>query len=208
MTQGPRSWPRRLHSITGLVPIGGFLAFHLYENTAAARGADAYNEAARQLQQMPLAPGLEIGVIILPILFHGVYGLFLAASERDSPAGETRVRRTLLVLQRATGVVVFAFILFHLWTTRLVQLSDHEALDLFYLVRATLANPWIYAFYVAGTLSATFHLANGLWSFSVDWGIATGPKARRAMAAVSGAVFLVLSLVGVRAISAFRVALP
>ncbi len=77
--------------------------------------------------------------------------------------------------QRVTGIIVFAFILFHYWTTRLVQLQDHESLDLFRQVQAAVANPWIYAFYIAGILSATFHLANGIWSFSIVWGLTVGP---------------------------------
>jgi succinate dehydrogenase / fumarate reductase cytochrome b subunit len=107
-------------------------------------------------------------------------------------------------LQRATGVVVFAFILFHLWTTRLVQLEEHESLDLFRQVQAAVANPWIYAFYLAGILSATFHFSNGIWSFSIVWGLTIGPKAQRRMLFVSSAVFLVLSSIGVWGIQAFR----
>jgi len=204
MNAGARPWPRRLHSITGLVPVGGFLAFHLYENSLAARGAEAYNEAAHRLQQMPFALALEVGIIGAPILYHGIYGLFLAGQERQSPIGNLRLGRALLVAQRITGVVVFAFIGFHLWTTRLVQLADHGELDLYHLVRSTIANPWIYVFYLAGILSATFHLAIGLWTFSIAWDLARGEKAQRIVAFVSAGLFLLLSAIGVRAIAAFR----
>jgi succinate dehydrogenase / fumarate reductase cytochrome b subunit len=197
-------WLRRMHSLSGIVPIGGFLAFHLYENFTATRGADAYNEASRRLQELPLAVFLEIFVIVVPILFHGVYGLFITAESRPNPITSPFLRNTLYTLQRVTGVVVFAFILFHLWTTRLVQLDDHHSLDLFSLVRSTIANPWLYAFYIAGILSATFHLANGIWSFSIVWGLTVGPKAQQRMAAVSAVVFVILSVIGLRSISAFR----
>ena len=197
-------WLRRLHSLSGIVPIGGFLAFHLYENYHATRGAEAYNAAARQLQELPFALALEIGVIAVPIFFHGIYGLFITAESRPNPIANPYLRNALYTIQRITGVIVFAFILFHLWTTRMVQLSDHEALDLFNLVRSTVANPWVYAFYVAGILSATFHLANGLWSFAIVWGITVGPKAQQRMAAVSAIVFVVLSVIGLRSIAAFR----
>jgi succinate dehydrogenase / fumarate reductase cytochrome b subunit len=197
-------WLRRLHSLSGVVPIGGFLAFHLYENYHATRGAEAYNDAARKLQELPFALLLEIGVIAVPIFFHGIYGLFITAESRPNPISNPYLRNVHYTLQRVTGAVVFAFILFHLWSTRMVQLSDHEALDLFALVRSTIANPWLYAFYIAGILSATFHLANGLWSFAIVWGITVGPRAQRRMAAVSAVVFVVLSVIGVRSIAAFR----
>lgn len=197
-------WLRRLHSLSGIAPIGGYLAFHLYQNYYATRGAEAYNEVARKLQETPFALILEIGVIAVPIFFHGIYGLFVTAESRPNLIANAYLRNALYTLQRITGVVVFAFILFHLWTTRLVQLSDHEALDLFHLVQSTIANPWLYAFYIAGILSATFHFANGLWSFAIVWGLTVGPKAQQRMAAISAAVFVILSIVGVRAISAFR----
>jgi len=197
-------WLRRLHSLSGIVPVGGFLAFHLYENYQATRGADAYNEMTRKLQTLPFAVALEIFVIAIPLLFHGVYGLFITGTARPNVISNAYVRNWMYFLQRATGVIVFAFILFHYWTTRLVQLQDHESLDLFRQVQAAVANPWIFAFYVAGILSATFHLANGIWSFSIVWGLTIGPQAQRRMMYVSATVFLVLSVIGVRSISAFR----
>jgi succinate dehydrogenase / fumarate reductase cytochrome b subunit len=197
-------WLRRLHSLSGIIPIGGFLAFHFYENFTATRGAEAYNETARHLQEMPFAVLLEIGVIAVPIFFHGIYGLFVTAESRPNPITNLFLRNSLYTLQRITGVIVFAFILFHLWTTRLVQLDGHHSLDLFNLVRSTIANPWLYAFYIAGILSATFHLANGLWSFAIVWGITVGPRAQRRMAAVSAVVFVVLSVIGLQSIAAFR----
>jgi succinate dehydrogenase / fumarate reductase cytochrome b subunit len=205
MNAGGRSLVRRLHSITGLVPVGGFLAFHLYENSLAARGPEVYNEAARRLQQMPFAVALEILLIGAPLLYHGVYGLLLALGGGGS-SDEASAGPVVVTLQRVTGVIVFGFIVFHLWTTRLVQLQDHGELDLYFLVRSTIANPWLYAFYLAGILSSALHLSIGLWTFPVAWGLSSGPRLRRIAAFVSGAVFLVLSVIGVRAISAFRMA--
>ena len=198
-------WLRRLHSLSGIVPIGGFLAFHLYENFQATRGADAYNAMTRHLQEMPFAVAAEIVIIAIPLLFHGIYGLFITSTAKPNVIRNPYFRNVMYFLQRATGVIVFAFILFHYWTTRLVQLHDHESLDLFRQVQAAVANPWIYAFYIAGILSATFHLANGIWSFSIVWGLTIGPRAQRRMMYVSAIVFVVLSFIGVRSISAFRI---
>ncbi len=204
MTAERHFWLKRLHSLSGILPIGGYLAFHLYENYTATRGADAYNRMARTLQDLPFAVPMEIAIIIVPLLFHGIYGLFVTSTAKPNMISNPYIRNWMYFIQRATGVIVFAFILFHLWTTRLVQLQDHESLDLFRQVQAAIENPWIYAFYLAGILSATFHLANGVWSFSIVWGLTIGPKAQRRMLYVSAAVFLVLSYIGVRGIQAFR----
>jgi succinate dehydrogenase / fumarate reductase cytochrome b subunit len=195
---------RRLHSLTGIVPVGGFLAFHLYENFQSVKGAEPYNEMTHRLQTVPFAVWIEIFVIAVPLFFHGVYGLFLTTTAKPNALSNRYTRNWMYFLQRATGIVVFAFILFHYWTTRLVQLHDHESLDLFRQVQAAVGNPWIYAFYLVGILSAVFHLSNGLWSFSIVWGLTVSPASQRRMAVVSTAVFLLLSVIGVRSISAFR----
>jgi succinate dehydrogenase / fumarate reductase cytochrome b subunit len=197
-------WLRRLHSLSGIVPVGGFLAFHLYENYSATLGAAAYNTMTRNLQETRFALALEIAVILVPLLFHGVYGLFITGTARLNVISNRYVRNWMYFLQRVTGIVLFAFIIFHLWTTRLVNVRDHESVDLFRLVQDSVQSPWIYAFYILGIVSATFHLANGIWSFSIVWGLTVGPRAQRRMMWISAAVFLALSFIGVRSIQAFR----
>ena len=204
MTDARRSWHRRLHSISGILPIGGFLAFHLFENYQATRGADAYNEMTHKLQTLPFAVAAEILIIAVPLLFHGIYGLFVTGTASPNPITNRYFRNFMYTLQRVTGVIVFAFLLFHLWTTRLVQIEDHESLDLFRQVQAALANPWIHAFYVAGILSATGHLAIGIGTFSRAWGLTASPGAERRMIFVSAVVFVLLSYMGVRSIRAYH----
>ena len=195
---------RALHSISGVVPVGAFLVFHLSVNASAGRGADAYNAAAQRLQGLPLLVWAEVIGIVVPLAFHGIVGLFLIASVPAAADHPTASGRRMAILQRITGVILFPFILFHLWTTRLVQMSDHGSLDLFHLMQSALASPWIRAFYVAGTLAATSHLASGLWSVSRTLGLGERPRARRVLAAVAAGIFVVLSAIGLRAVAAFR----
>ena len=205
MTRDERHfWLRRLHSLSGIVPVGGFLAFHLYENYSATLGPAAYNRMTRNLQETRFALALEIAVIGFPLLFHGVYGLFISGTARPNVVTNRYVRNWTYFLQRATGVILFAFVIFHLWTTRFVDIRNHEEVDLFRLMESSVANPWIYAFYVLGIISATFHLANGIWSFSIVWGLTVGPRSQQRMMWVSAAVFIILSFIGIRSIQAFR----
>jgi len=202
-----RSRLRRLHSITGLVPAGGFLAFHLWTNLAAARGADAYDAAARRLQEMPFSLAAEILLIALPLAFHGVYGLYIMATESAGAAAlnpdPTPLRRGLSRLQRATGVLVFAFLFFHLWTTRLVQVRDHAGVDLFRIVQAALGSRWIAAAYFAGVLAAILHVSAGVWTFADTWGLARTRGARTAAGVLAVAVFAVLTTWGVVSLNGF-----
>jgi succinate dehydrogenase cytochrome b subunit len=204
MAAAPRTLAGRLHSISGVVPVGVFLAFHLYSNAEARRGADAYNALARRIQGTPALLAIELLLVAAPLLFHGVYGLFRIADETPTPAGTSASRRALAVAQRATGVVLFAFVFIHLWTARLVQIRDHASLDLFRLMQAVLASPWLRTAYVAGIIAATFHLSAGLWTFADGWGIAATPRARRVAGALAAGVFGVLSALGFASLNAFR----
>ncbi len=204
MAEAPATLARRLHSISGVVPVGAFLVFHLTTNAAARRGADAYNAMARRLQEIPLLVAVEVLFIAIPLFFHGLYGLFLVANEAPAALRPSAGRRALSIAQRTTGVLLFVFVLLHLWTARLVQIRDHESLDLFRLMQAVLASPWLNAAYVAGVLAATFHLSAGLWTFAETWGLAVNPRARRLAAAASAGVFVALSAMGLASLEAFR----
>ncbi|HEY1253124.1 MAG TPA: succinate dehydrogenase [Thermoanaerobaculia bacterium] len=203
-----RSRFRRWHSIAGVVPLGVFLAFHLFVNASARRGPDAYNATVRRLQQLPLLGAVEILCLLAPLAFHAVGGLFVIATVPVAREEPTSAGRARALLQRVTGVLLFAFILFHLWTARLVQLDDHESLDLFRLMQAALASPWIRAAYVGGILAAAGHLAMGLCAFAQSWGLARSSRARAAVAVAASVLFAGLSAVGIRAIAAFRLPNP
>ena len=68
---------------------------------------------------------------------------------------------------------------------------------------AYLSNPWWAAFYVLGVLSASLHLGNGLFGFAVNWGLVPGARGQRLASWAGGAVFLVLTFVGLNSLFAF-----
>lgn len=199
---------RRLHSLSGVVPLGAFLAFHLFVNSSAARGADAFNATVHNLQQVPLLGLVEIAALFLPLAFHGVGGLFIIAGSPVSAERSDPTSRALARLQRVTGVVLFVFIFFHLWTARLVAFGDHGNLDLFHLMQAALASPWIRAAYVGGILAATSHFSTGLYTFAKAWGLASTQPARIAVAVAAAVVFAILSVLGLRTVAAFPLPNP
>src|SRR5665811_994937 len=67
---------RRLHSLTGLLPLTGYLTFHLATNAAVWDGPATYQRRADQIHFVGPTTlfFLEWGLIFLPILFHGVIG--------------------------------------------------------------------------------------------------------------------------------------
>ncbi len=197
---------RRLHSLTGIFPIGVFLLEHLYTNAKAQYGAAAFDQAERNLWNIPYLWAAEVFLIALPLLFHGIYGFFITAEgETFHPAPGCRVgyRSLAYALQRVTGVVVFAFIAFHVWNTRVQWALGGPVPDYGYMTRY-LAPVAVKTFYVLGVLCTCYHFANGCFNFTTKWGIAVSAQAQRRVVAASLALFAVLSAVGVRALFSFR----
>lgn len=57
--------------------------------------------------------------------------------------------------------------------------------------------------YLLGILGVTYHFANGLWTFGITWGIATGPKAQRATTWAAMVIFAITLFIGYNTILAF-----
>jgi len=104
-------------------------------------------------------------------------------------------------LQRFTGVFLVIFIAWHIFQTR-IQKALGTDVD-FNMMEEIVSNPLMLAFYIVGIVSATFHLANGLWSFLVSWGITQSKSSQKVATYVTMIFFVLLSIVGVAAILAF-----
>lgn len=193
---------RRLHSLLGIIPLGLFLTQHLIVNHFATQGVEAFNNASHFMANLPFVIFLEIFVIYLPIMFHAFYGVYIAFTSRNNVGKYSYTRNILFKAQRYTGVFLVVFIAWHVFETRF-QVAIGAAEADFNMMANILSNPWMFAFYVAGVLTATFHLANGLWSFLVTWGITQSEKAQRYATYFTLVVFLVLSVIGIRALLAF-----
>jgi succinate dehydrogenase / fumarate reductase, cytochrome b subunit len=70
---------RKLHSLLGVIPLGGFILVHVLTNYQAFEcGPEGFANGVRFINSLPLLPVLEIFGIYLPILFNGIYGLYMA----------------------------------------------------------------------------------------------------------------------------------
>lgn len=194
---------RRLHSLLGIIPIGIFLTQHLIVNHFATQGVEAFNNASHFLANLPFVIFLEIFVIYLPIMYHAFYGVYIAFTSKNNPGHYSYLRNLLFVAQRYTGVFLVVFIAWHVFETRFQVAIGNAAEADFNMMANILDNPWMFAFYVVGVLTAVFHLANGLWSFLVTWGITQSEKAQRYTTYFTLLVFVVLSTIGIRALLAF-----
>lgn len=192
---------RRLHSLLGVIPVGIFLIQHLIVNHFATRGAEAFNKAAHFMEMLPFRYVLEIVIIFLPILYHAIYGVYIAFTAKNNVSNYGYLRNWLFMLQRVTGIITFIFIAWHVWETRIAAALGAEVN--YDMMASILSSPFMLVFYLVGVISTVFHFANGLWSFAVSWGITVTPRSQVISTYVTLAIFLALSYVGVRAIFAF-----
>lgn len=192
---------RKVHSLLGLIPLAVFLCFHLTINFMATKGASVYNEAATMVGNMPLRYLVEVVIIFLPILLHGIYGVYIAYVSRNNVGQYATCRNWNFYIQRISGVFLLVFISIHVWQTR-IQAMFGEHVD-FNMMEQILSSPWWFAFYVLGVICATYHLGNGIWLFCVSWGITVTPKSQKVFKIIAMAVFVGITYMGVQALLAF-----
>lgn len=193
---------RRLHSLLGVVPVGLFLTNHLIINHFATQGASSYNKAAEFMSSLPFLLFLEIFLIFLPILFHAIYGIYISFQAQHNLNRFGMFRNWMFFLQRITGLFLVIFIAWHVWETR-AQVTVAGAEVNYNMMADILSNPFMLAFYIAGVVAATFHWANGIWSFCVTWGLTITPRSQQITTYITLGIFVVLTIIGVRALLAF-----
>lgn len=201
----------KLHSLSGIVPIGLFLIFHLTANSYSLKGEAEFNTAVRAIGYAPFVVLLEIVAIAVPILFHAIYGLMIVA-EMPGPGGNVSHygygRNWLYVLQRWSGVIAVVYIVYHVWDTTILKYSieltaQQNAKELGFQSISYRAMAWRFAdlpylaFYVVGITAACLHLGNGILNFCIRWGLTVGKEAQKIAAIVGWGLGIGLTVLGI-----------
>lgn len=201
---------RKLHQLTGIMPLGFFLLEHFYTNSKALNGAAAFNTAVQDLQAIPYILFIEIGGIFIPLIYHAVYGLVITAEARPNNLYYPYARNWFYTIQRVTGMILFFFITFHVLNFRFGLIPGlntisvaHHPEESFQIVSREFHMVPIFIVYMIGITSTVWHLANGLWLFLVDWGITVGERSQKIAGYACLGFGVVLLAVGINAAVAF-----
>jgi succinate dehydrogenase / fumarate reductase cytochrome b subunit len=198
---------RRLHSLSGIIPIGAYLIFHIMLANASVLGGPARFDAAVEAigaLPPPILLALEVLVIYLPLLFHGLYGFVrVSDAELANPLRNDYLGSYLYTLQRITGVIAFFFIGWHVYTTRFQYYFADAHID-YAMMRAIMIDPVKFSIFLVGTAASVFHFTNGIWTFAITWGLTVGRRAQRTLRAASFAAFLVMYGTTIAILMAFR----
>jgi succinate dehydrogenase / fumarate reductase, cytochrome b subunit len=204
--QGVSFFLRRLHSLSGIIPVGAFLFEHiLISNATAISGPAAYARQVNFLASLPLVPLLELFGIWLPIAFHALYGFYIWFRGDGNSITYPWSGNWMYTLQRWTGGIAFAYIVWHTWTMRFTGVDLHEnPAASFGKVQAEVFHTPLFLFYVLGLVAASWHFAYGIWLFSAKWGIVSGEKAQKRFLIICLVLFFVLTGAGLASLTSFR----
>lgn len=202
--QGSSFFWHKLHSLLGIIPIGAFLIEHIVSNFEALKGPVAYARQVRFLNSIPLVHVLEWVFIFLPLLYHGLYGVYIWIRGKANVVYYPWSGNWMYTLQRYTGLLAIVYIAQHVVRQRFmgVILADHPGAG-FAKVQHELSNPWMLAFYIVAMIAICWHFSYGIWLFAAKWGITPGFKSRRRFAYVCVAIGVVLAGMGLASIWAF-----
>jgi succinate dehydrogenase / fumarate reductase cytochrome b subunit len=214
---------KKLFELTGFLPIGAFLIEHLYSNfqRVGPGGSERFDKVVVDLQTNPIIIFAELGMVVLPLLYHAAYGLFVARMARPNVGSYGYLRNWTYLFQRITGVILLFYIGYHVWNTRLFPLFAKPENPLYPLLQqadgqklvssaymrdylnASHMGVQVMWIYVVGVACAVFHFANGLWNVGIHWGLTISPRSQRVSGFVCGLVGVTLLAVALSTLVAF-----
>lgn len=203
----------RIHSITGVIPVGYYMVQHLALNSFAIAGEAQFNGVIHFFEGIPKHAllALEIFGIWIPILFHAIYGVFIAARSENNYF-TTKYKwshNRMFFLQRLSGILIFAFLIYHSLSTTGYKYVTGDVERLKYAAwQEYFSNPGWVLVYAVGILSSTYHLGYGLWNFCIRWGITVSEEAQTRIQKFSALVFVGLTLLGWGVIAGFLMHKP
>ena len=210
---------RRLHSLSGLIPVGAYMCVHLITNATVLDSPASFQDKVYTIHSLGvLLPLIEWVFIFIPILFHAIFGFVIIKSGSTNSSTYSTSGNLRYTLQRISGMLAFAFIMWHVfhmhgwihnetWVEQADKLGGAQ-FDPYNAAssagKAIQASLLVQIFYTIGILSCVFHLANGIWSMGITWGLWISPAAQRRASWLSLAFGIGLSVVGMSALVGMR----
>jgi succinate dehydrogenase / fumarate reductase, cytochrome b subunit len=210
---------RRLHSLSGLVPIGAYMCVHLVTNASLLAGPGSFQSNVNMIHNLgPALPIVEWAFIFGPILFHALFGIWIAFSGRSNTSQYKYVSNRRYTWQRLTGYLAFIFIfthVFHLhgwfhfdwWMKNVAEplgMAQFKAFNASSTLAVAMQGVVWPIFYTAGLLACCYHLANGIWTAGITWGVWLTPKAQQRATTLVTVFGVALALVGMSALFAAK----
>ncbi len=182
----------RIGSLLAFAPLGVWTFAHLWNNLAAFQGPAAWQHAVTEYPH-PIAQLLTSALVLLPLVLHTIWGIGRLFSARPNNVRYGFYANFKYALQRLSAVGVMLFLGAHIWLAflhpRLVEGHPEPFADIAHEMHHH--GPTLMV-YVLGTLGVAFHLANGLQTLAMGWGLVSSRRALKKLDAVSIGIFFLL----------------
>jgi len=170
------------------------MVVHLMTNASVLESPAAFQKNVYTIHSLgALLPVVEWGFIFLPLIFHAVIGMIIVAGGMPNTGQYRYAANYRYTLQRATGMIAFVFIFAHVfhmhgwfhadvWLKNVVdpfgggKFKPYNAASSAGV--ALQSYVWL-VFYIVGVLACVYHLANGIWTMGITWGVWTSVKAQK-----------------------------
>lgn len=205
---------KRIHSFVGIVPLGIYVILHLARNMSSVAGPAAFDHAIASTWAKPINYVWTVLLVYLPLVYHAAYGIHLTITgEKTSFFKYPNFQNLRFLFQRLSALGLLGFLFAHIFLTRMhVSMGWLQSADVnpggqvTYDYFATHMTDWSKGtaiVYALGILATAYHLANGVATFCISWGITTGAKAQRRAEYVALVFGLLLLAMGYAAVVGF-----
>lgn len=207
---------RRLHSLSGLIPVGAYMVVHLLVNASILDSPASFQRNVYQIHSLGRVLWLvEWLFIFIPILFHAILGVVIIRGGLPNTGNYPYAGNIRYTLQRATGMIAFAYIVWHVfhmhgwfhvdsWLRSVAEPlygARFKAFNAASTAGAAIQQSLLVSvLYAVGVVACVYHLANGIWTMGITWGVWTSPAAQRRANNVCVAGGVVLGLIGLGAL--------
>jgi succinate dehydrogenase/fumarate reductase cytochrome b subunit len=178
---------RRISSLAGVLPLGAFVLFHLgFQARVLVRGVDW------SATRLPSTGWLwaQSACVLVPLFAHALIEMFFLRVRTVNVAEYPFSRNWAWLLQRISGFVALAFVIWHFVVARLPMFRGATEADVAVELTATLSAtgplglPWAALGHLLGLAAVVYHLFNGIHGFCFTWGIVTSRDAGRRISRV------------------------
>lgn len=190
--QGSTFFRSRLGSILAIAPLGVWTVVHLWNNLSAFQGGKAWENAVTE-HRHPAAELVGSFIVLAPLLIHTFWGIGRMTATRVNVQKYGYFANWKFVLQRLSALGVLLFLGAHIWLAklqpRLVEGHPEPFSDISHEMHHHMPTLVVY---VLGTLGVSYHLANGLHTFLMGWGVVSTRRALKHLQWIAWVSFVIL----------------
>ncbi|WP_394824244.1 succinate dehydrogenase [Pendulispora albinea] len=195
-SSGATFFRARIGSLLAFLPLGVWSVVHIWNNLSAFQGADAWEKSVTSYAH-PAAQVITAIVVLLPLVIHTIWGIGRLLSARPNNVRYGFYTNLKYAIQRLSAIGLLGFLGAHLWLAmirpRFVEGHAEKFADISHEMH--FHTPTLVV-YVLGVLGVAYHLANGLHTFAMGWGVVASKRALKKLEWVILGFFVLLLLMG------------